>query len=99
MCDRAFPRFFFQHYTTGPQARDQLWIPGGAKSFPTGAHIFLTMSNIFKLRPKHFSRGGEKFSRGASPPWLWACWSHTQFILSPRSAHFVTYLNGGRAAV
>jgi len=42
------------------QARKQLGIPGGAKSFLRGAQIFLTMSNSFELCPTHFSRGGRK---------------------------------------
>jgi len=41
------------------QARNHLWTPGGAKSFPRGAQIFWTMSKIFKLRPTHFCRGQE----------------------------------------
>ena len=50
------------------QARNQLWTPGGAKSFLRGAKIFGTMSNIFKLRPTHFSKGDKKFSRGGFAP-------------------------------
>jgi len=46
------------------QARNQLWVPRGAKSFLRGAHIFCTVSNSFKLCPTHFSRGEEKFYRG-----------------------------------
>ena len=44
-------------YNPDNQARNQLGIPRGAKSFLRGAQIFYTISNRFKLRPKHFSRG------------------------------------------
>jgi len=54
------------HKNQRTQARNQLGIPGGAKSFLRGAQIFLTLPNSFKLCPTHFP-GGE-FCRGASPP-------------------------------
>jgi len=50
------------------QARNQLWTPGGAKSFLREAQIFRNMCNIFILYPTHFSRGDEKFSRGGFAP-------------------------------
>jgi len=47
------------------QARNQLGIPGRAKSFLGGAQIFQNMSNSFKLCPTHFSR---KKCRGTPGP-------------------------------
>ena len=48
------------------QVRNQLGIPGAAKSVLQGAQIFWTTANNFELRPTHFSRGGENFFRGGS---------------------------------
>ena len=53
------------HKNQRTQARNQLGIPGGAKSFLRGAQIFLTLPNSFKLCPTHFP-GGPRH------PWLWA---------------------------
>jgi len=60
------------HYSSegGTQARNQLGIPGGAKSFLRGGQIFWIVSNSFKLCPTHFSRGT------SPPPWLRA-WPNT----------------------
>ena len=77
------------------QARNQLGIPEGAKSFPTGAQIFWTMSNICKLCPTHFSRGAKNFLGGFAPlrpPCLRVClWHHScQFKLKKISVVFLT---------
>ena len=82
---------------TEHQARNQIGIPGGAKSFPRGAQNFWTMSNIFKLCPMHFSRGAEIFLRGTKPPSLWACWAYVNLIYIPNylfvfeSLSWITY--------
>jgi len=51
------------------QVRNQLWTPGGTKSFLRGPNFLnYSMSTSFKLRPTYFSRGDEKFCKGAKPP-------------------------------
>jgi len=70
------------------QARNQLWTPGGAKSFLGAGQFFKTMSNSFKLRPTHFSCGDENFSWGAFVP---PGYGPVDFYTSHKNKRFLAY--------
>jgi len=78
------------------QERNQLWTPGGAKSFLGGGHFFKIMSNSFKIRPTHFSCGDENFSRGGfipplgTDPWTSIHHKNKRFL-----AYFMRILSSG----
>jgi len=76
LCDSnvTFVTFFlkksvFCHEICCLQARNQLAVPGGAKSFLRGAQIFWTMSNILKL-PNTFFQRGRKIEAPPALPWM-----------------------------